>query len=470
MSCGFSELPGSREAAVRSPPFERVGNQLQQVAQCPGRIGAAQHEARQDGPDGGDGIGQIGQEAPFQPWRQASLCQIGEACHQIAQPGFGEEILTDGRGQHPGEMFDGQTALEHLETLLDAPATVVKVGKLASREGSAIQQGRDQEFLLARRQGDTDHANGKTGFPNLDPLCGSLAQGGDRRFDLEDGLGCARLKKARQLPHAGNAIAHSHAEVTLTFGEPGEQPIGRKATVKQQHVIGTNVCQTVRQHRAFTGARWPHVGMHEQTAGHVHETEHLGHRRLSAPAVAMNAKLVNHLGQTGQAQRCGITRQQSETMPAGHDDMLLPMIEQQVIERPKGRRQEFASSLREGAFGDRPNQVCLIDETAEEVIQFALQASRHATRQTGDDIGEGECAAACKIRRADPMGRNKFLSVERSPDSGHQRGMEVAKSSACILLKINHFAGHILPRTGLNLTALGLSLFLFPFFCFLFLF
>jgi hypothetical protein len=34
--------------------------------------------------------------------------------------------------------------------------------------------------------------------------------------------------------------------------------------------------------------------------------------------------------------------------------------------------------------------------------------------------------------------------------------MEVAKSSACILLKINHFADDILPRTGLNLTALVL--------------
>lgn len=114
-------------------------------------------------------------------------------------------------------------------------------------------------------------------------------------------------------------------------------------------------------------------------------------------------------------------------MATGHNDVQFPVIEQQVIERPKGRRQKFPSSLRERTFGHRPDQMRLIGEATEEVVKFTLQASRHAANQIGNEIGERECAAAREIRRADPIGRDEFLSVERGLDSGHQRGIGIAE-------------------------------------------
>jgi hypothetical protein len=53
-----------------------------------------------------------------------------------------------------------------------------------------------------------------------------------------------------------------------------------------------------------------------------------------------------------------------------------------------------------------------------------------------------------------------LLILEGGADFSQQCGMEVAKSFSCILLNNNNFAVSILPRTGLNLTALGLSRFL----------
>jgi len=56
-----------------------------------------------------------------------------------------------------------------------------------------------------------------------------------------------------------------------------------------------------------------------------------------------------------------------------------------------------------------------------------------------------------------PVGGNEFVRLEGGADFSQQCGMEVAKSFSCILLNNNNFTDFILPRMGLNLTALGLS-------------
>ena len=240
----------------------------------------------------------------------------------------------------------------------------------------------------------------------------------------------------------------------LVLDQPGEQPIGRKASVQQQQIIGAHLCQRTGQHLPFPGTRGPHVRMDKQTTGHVHETKDLGQGYFSAPTIPMHAKLINNLRQGRQTQGCGIPRQQSKAMPARHCDALLPSLEQQVIEGDKGRWHELLAGLGERAFGNSPYQLNPIGKATEEIVQFALQTPRHAAGQTGDQGGEAQGATTGEISRARPVGGNEFVRLEGGADFSQQCGMEVAKSFSCILLNNNNFAVSILPRTGLNLTAL----------------
>jgi hypothetical protein len=171
----------------------------------------------------------------------------------------------------------------------------------------------------------------------------------------------------------------------------------------------------------------------------------------------MYAKFLNNLWQGRQTQSRRIACQQPKAVPAGYNHMLLPMAEQYVIERTKSRRQQLLSCLRERAFGNRSDKLCLIGKATEEIVQFPLQTSCHATKQAGYEGGEGERASAREISGIGPMGGDKTIRFERSPDFGHQRGMEVAKSFSCILLINNNFIDNILPQNRLNLTALGTS-------------
>lgn len=106
-------------------------------------------------------------------------------------------------------------------------------------------------------------------------------------------------------------------------------------------------------------------------------------------------------------------------------------------------------------FGNSPYQLNPIGKATEEIVQFALQTPRHAAGQTGDQGGEGQGATTGEIGRARPVGGNEFVRIEGGPDFSQQCGMEVAKSFSCILLNNNNFTAIILPRIGLNLTALG---------------
>jgi len=457
MPSWFDELPGSWKAAPWLPPFEGLGNQQEQIPQGPVRMGEAQKETRQDRSDGGNGIGRIGREASLLLRRQGRVRQISKGRHQIPQPDLGQEILSDGDRQFPGEMLDRQTALEHLEALLDAPAAVVKRSELAGREGGFIQQGSDQELLLSRRQAHTNQAHGKATFPDRESLGSCLAYSGGRHLDLNDSLRRPRLEEGRELRHAGDAIADPHAEMALVFDQPGKQPIGRKPPVQQQKIISTHMRQAVRQHLPFPGTRCPQIAVYEQAAGHVHQAKDLGQGGLSTPAVAMHTELVDDLRQGRQTQGGGIARQQSEAVPTRHGDALLPLAEQQLVESPKGRGQEFLTGLGESAFGDGSDQMSPIGEAAEKIVQFALQASRHAAGQTADQRGERKRAATGEVFRTGPVFRDELVRGQGRLDFGHQCGMEVAKSFSCIPLNNNYFAVRIIPYSGLNLTALGPS-------------
>ena len=119
--------------------------------------------------------------------------------------------------------------------------------------------------------------------------------------------------------------------------------------------------------------------------------------------------------------------------------MLLPIVEQEVVERTKNRRQELLSCLRKRAFGNRSDKLCLIGKAAEKIVEFTLQASSHATKQAGHKVGEGERASAREISGIGPMGGNETIRVQLCSNFGHQCGMEVAKSFSCILLINNNF-------------------------------
>lgn len=77
---------------------------------------------------------------------------------QVGREHFGMEVLADGFGQFAGELLDHQAVFEQLEGLFDAPAGMIKLGKIAGGKGGGIGEGRGEHFEGAVGQHDLDEA------------------------------------------------------------------------------------------------------------------------------------------------------------------------------------------------------------------------------------------------------------------------------------------------------------------------
>lgn len=114
----------------------------------------------------------------------------------------------------------------------------------------------------------------------------------------------------------------------------------------------------------------------------------------------MHAELLDHRGYIGQTQCGAIAGEKPEAVPSRNMLRVLPLLEQDVVEGEKDRRLKLLARLGEYALGNRTKQTRPTGHTSEEIVEFALQAARHPSGETGHQSREGQCAATSEVPRA----------------------------------------------------------------------
>lgn len=136
---GGDGLSCSREMSIWPNPFKSSCDHINQLVQHGSGFCRGQHQSRQHRPQSGDRVSQIGREMTLFVGIKRGAGEINKGHRQITELHLGQEVLAYRFRQLSREKLNGQATLQQLETLLNAPAPVIKGCKLSDRIARPVQ-------------------------------------------------------------------------------------------------------------------------------------------------------------------------------------------------------------------------------------------------------------------------------------------------------------------------------------------
>lgn len=397
----------SRSAAAGNKFLKVLGNFAEQFG---GDTGAHAHYASEHAGQAAakmtEGDGAI--DPPRRVRRNELLGrQIGGQGIEVVTHHLGADILAGGQPSQAGRMLKIQTMLEAFESLLDAPATVVKISESRCRIACSIKQGRHEHAHLARRRHLADQAHGRRLARAL-IIDSILAVRWRQRHHGLVQAGTHELGDGRK----GRGRVAAHAEWNSPVEQGGNQPGSRITAIQYQHVLTAKAVETLEQHLPLANQRAVKNQRIEQLDAWTKQAEQggLADAALSVPVKQSKANLGSVGGQNPKALPKRLS-----------GNALVDQAQQFIVERIEDIGKEAAARLRESAGGDHARQAGSPVQQGKEGIQLDLHRPADTREQEGDQFGEGQVAVASEMPRV-PASR---LKESGALDKGSELGKYV---------------------------------------------
>lgn len=311
--------------------------------------------------------------------------QIGGQGIEVVTHHLGTDILAGGQPGQAGGVLDIQSMLEALEGLLDAPATVVKIGECCRGIGPGIEQGgHEHAHLASRRQlADQAHSGRLAGALIIDGILMIRGRQRHHGFVLAGAHELGDGRKSRRRITA-------HAERNASVEQGRHQPGPWITTIQHQQILAPQPVQALEQHLPFADQGTVQDQRIEQLNAGAKQAEQGG---LADAALAL-------LVEQGQANLGSVCGQDPQAVPERlRGNALIDQTQQFRIERLEDMGKKAAARLRESAGGNLAAQPGSPAQQGKERIQFNLYGSPDAGEQEGDQTGEGQVALASEMPR-----------------------------------------------------------------------
>ena len=303
-----------------------------------------------------------------------------EQGRQIVGEHFVGHIHHQGMLARPAHTLEPQSVLEALESHLDAPAAVVKIGKIRCRGQIPGQRSRQDPSGPAGpdvAHQTSAHARRTIEFPRAG-LLHIAGREGAPTFALPSAQESARRAAARR------AVA-TDDEVDTALGQRRHLPGGRITPVQDQHIAPAQAIELVKEHLTFA----------LMFAAHGHVQHQIIARQVQTQG-ALNGGGQRAGAQTGALGGCEQRAIGADQAAAQEQMQLAPAfygIDQAVIERPQGGHMQRGADQSQGAVRDQ-NGSTLGEQAGEEGVELALHAGATKAHQGAQKCGQRQLAGA----------------------------------------------------------------------------
>jgi len=219
------------------------------------------------------------------------------------------KVLLDSPGRTAAEVLQVQGLLETPVVGFDAPAAVVKVGKIGRGKRLRIQQGGSEDFGGAPGQVHPHQAQGHRAVRVHPGLLAHLA-----REPVGAGEGVLGFRFAGQEKVAHGAIevrAQAHHERELALLQVGEQPVGGVAAIKQNQAAGRGVIEVTLGAATLASVRGDEQAVQGLAVAQIDQLGQTGHRQA-----LVSAKMPGQLVFQGEVDTGAVDAQQAQAAPA----------------------------------------------------------------------------------------------------------------------------------------------------------
>lgn len=311
--------------------------------------------------------------------------QIGGQGIEVVTDHLGTDILAGGQPSQAGGVLKIQTMLEALESLLNAPASVIKVRKCRRGIVRGVAQGSHEHAYLALRCHLADQAYGRRLASTL-IIDGILVI---RRRQYRHGFvlaGAHELGDGRK----GRRRVAAHAERNAPLEQDSDQPATGITAIEHQHVLAAKAVKALEQHLPFADQRAVQDQRIEQLDARTKQAEQGG---LADTALSLRVE-------QGQADFGSVGGQNPKALPKRlSGNVFVDQAQQFSIERIEDIGNQAAARLRESAGGHHATQAGSPLQQGKERIQLNLHRSPDAGEQEGDQTREGQIAVAGEMSR-----------------------------------------------------------------------
>jgi hypothetical protein len=306
---------------------------------------------------------------------------VNEQSAQVVGQHFGGDINDTGLLAQAAAAFNFQAVLEAFEGFFDAAALVVQLPKNLNGKHLRHQVGEQDTHLATGADTSQPHA---WGLPKKRVILGILNAGhaqGNYRL-----AGTAAQKLAHHLETAVIIAAHAKADTLLL--QQGNQPSGRIASVKHQHIIGLQVLQVHKKHLTLARLGAAELGMQAQLrAGQIQAKQAL-------IGLGCKARLVARTG--GGHEHRGVFGHHTQAMPKRHPASGLSQVQQLSIQGCQGGGLGFVACLGKGAVTGYALKTCVTGQAGEKGVQHQLLRLSALAKQSTHETRQGQFALANK--------------------------------------------------------------------------